>query len=182
MVGLGNPGFRYRKTRHNVGFMVIDELINKQQKLQKFKSRSHIGVRLGLASGKSVVVAKPMTYMNRSGEAVVALLQEFNVPLRNFLVVVDDLALPFGKIRLRSKGTGGGHNGLLSIISHLDDTAFARLRVGIGHEPTQDMVSFVLGKFDKIERKQLPELVAKSADACISFIERGITKTMSRYN
>ena len=182
VVGLGNPGMKYRKTRHNLGFMVIDELIKKHRKLQKFKSRSHKGAKLVLASGSCIVVAKPLTYMNRSGEAVVVLLQEFNVPLRNLLVVVDDLALPFGKIRLRSKGTAGGHNGLHSIITNVDNTAFPRLRVGIGRDSIENAIPFVLGKFDKEERKILPQIVKESANACISFIEQGITKTMSQYN
>lgn len=185
LVGLGNPGRGYSKTRHNIGFMVIDEIASQYESMRRFHALSHIGTCLKVRAGQGIIAAKPLTFMNRSGDAVSDLLNQFRVPLDNLLIIVDDLALPFGKIRLRKKGSAGGHNGLKSIIERLGGDSFPRLRIGIGQNGNtniEDTVDFVLSKFDKDERKRLPGIIEHSADACASFVKIGIENTMNGYN
>jgi len=182
LVGLGNPGRRYNKTRHNIGFMVIDELVSRYDNIRRLRTRSHVGTSLKVGFGQGIIAAKPLTFMNRSGEAVVELLKQYAVPIDHLLIIVDDLALPFGKIRLRRKGSAGGHNGLKSVIAQLHDHSFPRLKIGIGGNIADDAVDFVLGKFRKDEKRQLPEILRHSSDACISFVMRGVSSTMNEYN
>ncbi len=184
LVGLGNPGLRYKKTRHNIGFMVIDKLVSQHEVLHRLrKKRSYLQAGLQVGPGQAIIAAKPLTYMNRSGDAVVELLHQFDVPLNNLLIIVDDVALPFGKVRLRAKGTTGGHNGLKSVIAQLQSESFPRLRIGVGvAEPIADTSGFVLGKFKREEKKQLPSVLQRAADVCMSFVTNGITETMNEYN
>ncbi len=181
IVGLGNPGAQYSATRHNVGFMVIDELMKGFDSHLVKECCSQI-MTLGLSSGKQVVLAKPQTYMNRSGEGVLSLMDEHRVPLSNLLIVLDDFYLPLGKLRFRSTGSAGGHNGLKSILSCLQDSGFCRLRMGIGQDGDFEPIDFVLGEFEKEERKLLEHTISRAAAAAMYFVEHGITNTMNKYN
>ncbi len=180
-MGLGNPGFRYKRTRHNIGFLIIDHLkkINESSPLVKKRNYRFNKTVFG---ERSVILAKPLTYMNRSGEAVVELAQQFKIPPGNLLVIFDDFNLPFGKLRARSKGSDGGHNGLASVIHEFGSSDFSRLRVGIGKDNLTDTVEFVLSKFNKKEKKVLPGLIDLAADACLHFVAEGIYKTMNKFN
>ena len=180
-VGLGNPGEKYEATRHNFGFMVIDELARVHNGQQISKNRKYILLQIQIAE-HDILLAKPLTYMNRSGIVVKEVVEKFNFPLKKLLVIVDDFNLPFGKLRLRSKGSDGGHNGLLSIIYELGSRSFPRLRVGIGIDDKVDPARFVLSNFKKKERIELPNLIERSAEACISFVTQGLNKTMNQFN
>ena len=184
IVGLGNPGREYRDTRHNVGFMVIDEIARRHQ------------LTLGLAPSQvpdafvakrfgpdPLLVAKPLTFMNRSGDAVAALVRYYDIAIGNMLVVVDEAALPFGRLRARPRGSAGGHNGLKSLIERLGTTEFARLRLGVGRgDPRRDLADHVLSKFEPEERPVLDEFITRAADAAEMFAVEGIEKVMNAYN
>lgn len=181
IVGLGNPGKKYKVTRHNVGFMVIDELAKKLG--VKFIKRKSFLYASATACGKNVILMKPNTYMNASGIAVNFFVHKKKIDLSQLLVICDDFNLPIGKIRLRGKGRDGGHNGLSSIISFLKTGEFPRLRIGIGSDFTNgDVVKFVLTSFKKNENKIIEKSVADSSEAVLSFIENGLDKTMTVYN
>lgn len=180
LVGLGNPGPNYRTTRHNVGFMVVDEIA--RMKGENFRSDQNCLTADFLEAGHKVLLTKPLTYMNNSGIAVSGLLNKFKVPLSNLLVILDDFNLPFGRLRLRADGSDGGHNGLASIIQQLGTRDFPRVRVGIGQEKMSDSVSFVLSNFNREEREQLPEVIERAAEASLSFIADGLNHVMNKYN
>jgi len=182
MVGLGNPGREYEKTRHNLGFMVINALtraLGTPLNFEKVNLYSMGGIAI---NSEMVILAKPLTYMNRSGAAVSELCRTFEISLSNLIVLVDDLNLPFGKLRLRSKGSDGGHNGLAAIIEKLGTSDFARLRIGIANAEIADNVDFVLSPFNEQERKDLKDVLDKCVQACTSFVVEGINTTMNRYN
>ncbi|MFQ5649608.1 MAG: aminoacyl-tRNA hydrolase [bacterium] len=183
-VGLGNPGAKYKHTRHNVGFMVIDELLrtHDHDKVSEKKSRIFSRFEIRLSDEHRVILLKPLTYMNRSGVAVSEVVDNSNIPLSNLLVILDDFNLPFGRLRFKRKGSAGGHNGLKSIIAHLQDHSFPRLRIGIGQEEVDDPVRFVLGRFCLEERNSLVDVIRTAAEACRFFAHHGITKTMNKYN
>lgn len=182
LVGLGNIGNEYKKTRHNVGFEVIDEFAG------KFSCNWEAGkgdyyFSKGMYKDKDFVLLKPTTYMNNSGLAVAHALQLYQVDLSNLLIICDDYNLPLGKIRLRPKGSDGGHNGLSSIIYHLMSEDFPRLRIGIGNNFAQGgLVSFVLSNFNDDEKMTINDTIKKSSDAVLSFINNGIQKTMTMFN
>ena len=181
VVGLGNPGNQYADTRHNVGWMVLDRIADKAGKGGRGRDRdasSVIEIRTG---GMELVLAKPQTYMNDSGRAVRRLLQSYHVPLVDLLVVADDFALPFGKLRFREAGTHGGHNGLRSIIAELNSEKYSRLRVGIG-EPGRGAVDHVLSRFSTDERVRLPILLDASAEAVETWAKHGTSKAANRFN
>lgn len=180
-MGLGNPGFRYKRTRHNIGFLIIEHLKKTNESSAPVKKRNYTFSKTVFGE-QSVILAKPLTYMNRSGEAVVELAQQFKIPPGNLLVIFDDFNLPFGKLRARSKGSDGGHNGLASVIHKLESSDFPRLRVGIGRDNLTDTIKFVLSKFNKKEKKELPGLIKLAADACLHFVAEGILKTMNKFN
>lgn len=184
IVGLGNPGSRYERTRHNAGFMVIDKLTNALGiTLRAGKSEYSIGN--GSYEGERVWLMKPTTYMNNSGMAVRDVVQFHKFDLQDMLVVCDDAALPVGKIRLRKYGSDGGQNGLKSVIFHLNSDQFPRLRVGIANEMMQkmDLADFVLSRFDATEFDILNEMIEYSKDAVLEFIQSGdIEKCMNKYN
>lgn len=181
LVGLGNPGFRYKRTRHNIGFRILDHLKQTNESSKPEKKRNYTFTHSNLGE-RDVILAKPLTYMNRSGEAVVELIQHFKIPHSNLLIIFDDFNLPFGKLRIRSKGSDGGHNGLASVIHELGSSDFPRLRVGIGKVNHTDTIKFVLSKFNKKEKKELPGLITLAADACMHFVAEGIYKTMNKIN
>ncbi|MCG8604250.1 aminoacyl-tRNA hydrolase [bacterium] len=181
LVGLGNPGAAYETTRHNLGFMIIDELTHTLKDLQTIDI-TNARVKAAKLGNNELILAKPLTYMNNSGIAVSGLVEKFNISLTHLLIILDDFNLPFGQLRLRANGSDGGHRGLESIIYQLQTTSFPRLRIGIGCEATEDYVDFVLGNFDEKEEKVLPEVVHCAAKAVLSFVQEGLTHTMNHYN
>jgi PTH1 family peptidyl-tRNA hydrolase len=182
IVGLGNPGERYEKTRHNLGFMLIDKLAQEfQTQVKREECRALIG--RGQFENQTVELVKPQTFMNLSGEAVSCLLKKDNRSVEKLIVISDDLALPFGKMRLRPKGTHGGQNGLRSIIDCLRTQDFIRLRIGI--QPDHQIgsaSSFVLEKFSKSELEKVEDILETSADAIFSVIKYGVEKAMAEFN
>ncbi len=181
IVGLGNPGRRYRHNRHNVGFMVADLLAESNGiSLGRVQNRAIVGS--GLIGERPVIIAKPQTYMNLSGEAVQSLVKFYQIALEDLLVIYDELDLSFGVLRLRSKGGSGGHNGMRSIIQHLGED-FPRLRIGIGRPPGQmPPADYVLRDFGRDEAPALGELLEEAARAVGSFLVDGIDLAMTRHN
>ncbi len=183
LVCLGNPGDKYEGTRHNVGFMVADEVAERRnapiQRL-RFKALTNI---LTIA-GEKVLVMEPITYMNLSGEAVRPAADFYRIPPDHVLVVSDDTALPVGRLRIRTKGSAGGHNGLKSIIQHLGTDQFPRLRVGVGEKPhpDYDMADWVLGKFTGEDKKTITAAVKRAADAIECILAEGIDRGMGKFN
>ncbi len=183
IVGLGNPGTEYAQTRHNLGFMLVDKLAAEAGlSVRRRECQSLIGS--GLIEAEPVKLVKPQTYMNLSGEAVGCLTSKYEVEAAKSLIVIsDDLALPFGTIRLRQRGSAGGHNGLKSIIASLDTNEFMRLRIGVQPEhPLSDSKKFVLSEFSREEKRALDEILERSAQAVRSVIGDGIAKAMSLFN
>lgn len=183
VVGLGNPGPKYDWTRHNVGFLVIDELADRANiPVQRVKYKALTNTtKLG---GKSVLLMKPVTYMNLSGEAVGQAARFYKVPPERVLVISDDVSLPQGKLRIRRSGSAGGHNGLKNIIAHLGTDQFPRVKVGVGNKPRpdSDMAAWVLGKFTGPDREAMEAAVKKAADAVACLIEQGADKAMAQFN
>ena len=182
IVGLGNPGAAYEKTRHNLGFMVVDLLAREgQTQIKRDECRSLIG-RAEIENRK-VELAKPQTFMNLSGEAVSCLLAKPDRSLERLIVISDDLALPFGKIRVRPGGSHGGHNGLRSMIDCLRTNEFIRLRIGIMPEhPVSNTKNFVLENFSKDESTEVEKILEMSADAIRAVIKNGVDKAMAEFN
>ena len=182
IVGLGNPGTEYAKTRHNLGFMLVDLLAREfQTQIKRDECRSLVG-RAEIENRKAELV-KPQTFMNLSGEAVSCLLGKPDRDVERLIVISDDLALPFGKIRVRPGGSHGGHNGLRSIIDCLGTNEFARLRVGIMPEhPIANAKNFVLENFSKSESTEVEKILETSADAIRVVIRDGIDKAMAEFN
>jgi peptidyl-tRNA hydrolase, PTH1 family len=181
VVGLGNPGKQYADTRHNVGWMVLDKLADRAGWTGHAKTRDAAATVYGRYHEMDLLLAKPTTYMNLSGVAVRKLLAKHRAPLLDLLVVVDDFALPLGKLRLRGEGSAGGHNGLKSIIAELGTQDFARLRVGIG-EPQRGAVDHVLSRFASAEKKTLNEVLAVAADAVEDWANEGIDRAANKWN
>ena len=181
IVGLGNPGRNHAFNRHNVGFMAVDKLALAQGiDLRRVQSKAIVGN--GRLAERAVILAKPQTFMNLSGEAVGALASFYRIPPRAVLVVYDELDIPFGAIRLREKGGAGGHNGMRSIIQHLGND-FPRLRLGIGRPPGRmDAAAYVLQDFGRDELPLVSEMLATAGQAIASFVRDGIDLTMSRFN
>lgn len=182
IVGLGNPGFQYKKTRHNIGFMVIDELSNKlSTKVKQKKFNSLIGQCT--FRNEKLVLVKPQTYMNESGIAVRPLLDYYKLPAEDLVVIYDDLDLPTGKIRLRQKGGSGGHNGIKSLISHLGTKDFNRIRVGIDRPPQENIViDYVLKPFSKNEKEIISDACDRASDACLKWAQVPFPQVMNEYN
>lgn len=181
-VGLGNPGRQYDKTRHNIGFDVIDRLSDKWGiSLDQAKHKGIFGI--GHTGGEKVILLKPLTYMNLSGESIRAVMEYYDVNLEDLVVIYDDLDMPTGKIRLRQKGSAGGHNGIKSTIAHLGTQEFNRIRVGISR-PQNGMAitDWVLGRFAGDEQEKMAEAVEKSALACEDWIKKPFLDVMNTYN
>ena len=184
IVGLGNPGREYRDTRHNVGFMVLDELARRHaltfamgpaQVADAFIAKRH--------GAAPAMFAKPLTFMNRSGDAVAGVARYFDVAPQDLLVVVDEVALPYARLRARARGSAGGHNGLKSVIERLGSMEFARLRLGVGRGDTRrDLADHVLSTFEPDERAGLEAFISRAADAVELFIVENIGAVMNRYN
>jgi PTH1 family peptidyl-tRNA hydrolase len=183
LVCLGNPGDKYENTRHNVGFMVADEVAGRQGKpIQRLKFKALTNTLT--ISGEKVLVMKPITYMNLSGEAVRQAADFYKIPPERVLVVSDDTALAIGRLRIRQKGSAGGHNGLKNIIQHLGTDQFPRLRVGVGEKPhpDYDMADWVLGKFTGEDKKTIEAAVKRAADAIECILDQGIDRGMGKFN
>ena len=182
VVGLGNIGPEYQKTRHNTGFMVVDRFAEKNN-ASGWQDKRYGFVNYVNIKNRQIVLLKPSTFMNLSGNAVRYWMKEENIPLENLLIVVDDLSLPVGELRLKPKGSDAGHNGLRHIADILGTQAYARLRFGIGNEfPKGGQVDFVLGEFDEEDRKILPERIDIACEMIKSFCLAGISITMNQFN
>lgn len=181
VVGLGNPGQQYEKTRHNIGWMILDRISDRAGWVGRGRSRDASSTVQGRYRGLDLLLVKPLTYMNESGLAVRKVLARERAPLPEMLVVVDDFSLPFGKLRFREGGSAGGHNGLRSIIEELGTEKFARLRVGIG-EPDRNAIDHVLSQFDRGERARLTELLDAAADAVEAWAREGVNKAANHFN
>ena len=184
VVGLGNPGNEYDGTRHNIGFEVADELARRFRAAWKAGRGDYFVASSGIG-GRHIVLAKPLTYMNNSGTAVVDMMEKFGSSLHEVMVIADDLALPLGTIRVRAKGSSGGHNGLVSIIYQLNTDEFARVRCGIRQEampPKERMAEFVLSPFEPGEKSIVNEMVGRAADAVLEFAACGISQAMNKFN
>lgn len=180
IVGLGNIGAEYADTRHNIGFLVVDQLAKEAEASWETDTLGSL-CRIK-HKGRTLVLLKPSTYMNRSGKAVNYWLQKEKIPQENLLVVLDDLNLEFGKQRLRGKGSDGGHNGLKDIDQTISSN-YARLRLGIGNDFRKgQQVNFVLGEWSEEENETLPELIKYAADTCKSFAAVGLSYTMNAFN
>ena len=183
IVGLGNPGADYARTRHNAGFLVVEELAQRAKAGWNFEKKFHARVAKAERDGRKVLFAEPQTFMNLSGESVSALLSFYQVPLGQLLVVVDDADLPFGEIRLKPKGSSGGHHGLESIEQHVGSREFARLKVGIGRKDgRREITGHVLGKFGADEASLLEKVLQRAAHQAECRVAEGIEKAMNRFN
>ncbi len=181
IAGLGNIGPKYENTRHNIGFKILDRLANNENLI--FEPAKLGDITTYKIKGRSLLLLKPSTYMNLSGKAVLYWLQKENIPLENLLVITDDLNLPFGTIRVKTKGSDGGHNGLKDIQLQLGTTNYNRFRFGIDNEfGRRNQVDFVLGEWEPEEEAKLPERLDKSIEVIKSFALAGITTTMNTFN
>lgn len=183
IVGLGNPGRKYRGTPHNLGFEVVDGLARRLGGSFAFKSREQAEVAEAVHGGEALILARPSTYMNLSGQAVRELMRNRPVELGDLLIIDDDVNLPMGRLRIRSGGSHGGHNGLRSVIECLGSEAFARLRIGVQPEgEIGDMARYVLSVPRPQARERLEAMVSIAADAAVSWIERGVEATAGEFN
>ncbi len=183
IAGLGNPGRKYEKTRHNMGFDVVDELIDRYRIPQGGIGHKAMYGK-GIIAGEKVMLAKPLTYMNLSGESIREFVNYYKIdPETELLVIYDDIDLEPGQIRIRKKGSAGGHNGIKSIIGQLGTQNFYRIKVGVGAKPSGwDLADHVLGHFSSQERELVDEAVKKAADAVETILEKGIDAAMNQYN
>ena len=183
IVGLGNPGKQYENTRHNVGFDAIDVLVDEYRIPSSGKQHKAMYGK-GMIEGQQVILAKPLTYMNLSGEAVRAMVDYYKIdPETELLVIFDDISLAPGNIRIRKKGSAGGHNGIKSIITHLGTQNFQRIKVGVGEKPKNwDLADYVLGTFSKDDRKLVDEALERTAKAAALIVQGEVDEAMNLYN
>jgi PTH1 family peptidyl-tRNA hydrolase len=182
IIGLGNPGSQYEKTRHNVGFHVVDALVHAYA--LRWERHGRAIIAQGMMGPEKVVLVKPITFMNNSGEAIIELIRWYKIEAIDIIVIYDDLDLPVGQVRLRAQGSSGGHNGINSMINHLHTNQFVRLRVGIGRPVNQrmDTVNYVLGVPAGDEHIQLEIGEKQAADAIVLYLEKGLDATMNIVN
>lgn len=183
IVGLGNPGREYEKTRHNVGYRAAD-LLAKDAGVKIDRAKFRGLTRTAALAGQKVLLLKPETYMNNSGEAVQLAAMFYKVPIAHILVLSDDVSLPVGKIRVRAEGSAGGHNGLKSVISHLGSQDFPRIKIGVGAKPhpDYDLADWVLSTFSSEEEKALAPALAHAAEAVLELIQHGPVQAANRFN
>ena len=185
MVGLGNPGLKYEFTRHNIGFRIVDSLAQDiEVEFKKVKSYYSL-ISRGMVNNHKVILLKPQTFMNLSGRAVSKVVSYYKIPLRDLLIVYDDLNLELGQVRIRKKGSTGGHKGIESIMQYLDSEEIPRLRIGIGNSSVDfnfNYVPYVLSNFNNEERDKIGEVIQLSTDAIKTVIEDGFEKAMRKYN
>ena len=181
IAGLGNPGKKYENTRHNMGFLTIDRIAEKNDiKVNKIKHRALVGD--GFISGHKVLLVKPQTYMNLSGESLREVMNYYNVDIEDLIVIYDDFDIETGSLRIRKKGSAGSHNGMKSVIYQLKDDGFPRVRVGIGKSGSLDWKDFVLGKVGGAESDAISQAISNAADAVECMISEGIDIAMNKYN
>lgn len=181
IVGLGNPGKKYENTKHNVGFITLDFLADKNNiKINKIKHKALVGE--GTISGQKVLLVKPQTFMNLSGNSVKEVMDYYKVDIENLIVIYDDVDIPMGRLRVRKKGSAGTHNGMRSIIYDLQEDGFPRVRIGIGGDRKMSLAGYVLGGFGKEEKSTMEDTVKKAAMAIECMIEKGIDIAMGEYN
>ncbi len=182
IVGLGNPGDRYEGTRHNVGFQVIDKL-SEQYRIPVTEKKHRALCGRGIIGGQKVMLMKPQTFMNLSGESVKSAAEYYQISHEELIVVYDDVSLNPGQLRIRAKGSAGGHNGIKNIIANLGSQEFPRVKVGIGEKPPRmDLADYVLSRFPGEEKKHMEEAFAEAADAVCAILEDGMDAAMNRYN
>ena len=181
IVGLGNPGKKYENTRHNMGFIAVDLLAEKYGiKVDKIKFKALVGE--GRIAGRKVLLVKPQTYMNLSGQSVMEVMNFYKEDIENLIVIYDDIDIPTGTIRLRKKGSAGTHNGMRNIVYLLQEDGFPRIRVGIGSESKVDLIHYVTSGVTKKEKDLLEDALTRAADAVACIVEKGIEKAMNEYN
>lgn len=178
IVGLGNPGKEYEKTRHNVGFIILDSYLKEEKWKEKFNA---LYLEKNI-NGEKVIFIKPLTFMNLSGEAVIKFVNYYDIDTCDILVIHDDLDISFGNFKLKVNSSDGGHNGIKSIISQLKSNGFSRLKIGVSHDRSIDTKDYVLGEFNKVERETLSNNQSLFEKIIESFIKYGIDKTMAYYN
>jgi len=182
IVGLGNPGKEYEKTRHNTGFMVIDKL-SKKYKIDISKEKHKALIGTGTIEGEKVLLVKPQTFMNLSGESIQEIMNFYKEDIDNLIVVFDDIDLPIGTIRIKQNGSAGTHNGVKSIVKELNSKEFKRIKVGIGGpDEKANLIGHVLGKFSSEEFEKIDESVTNAAEAVVDIIKDGVLKAMNKYN
>lgn len=181
IVGLGNPGSEYKDTRHNVGFMVIDLLVN-ELKARTIRTRQWAAVKKAVWAGEEVLLVKPLTFMNLSGEAVAPLLRVNRLSPADLIVIYDDLDLNLGRVRIRAQGSSGGHRGMKSMIARVGSTEFARIRLGISHPDADEVIDHVLSPFTPSEMEILTPALQKAKAAALTWVSSGIEKAMNTYN
>jgi len=183
IVGLGNPGDRYSLTKHNIGYMVVDMLAIKLGTIFKYENKFKAQMAQIVLNGEKVLLAKPETFMNLSGESIRSILDFYKLSNKDFLVVYDDVSMDVGAVRFRDKGSDGGHNGIKSVIQHLGTQEFDRMKIGIGPQPeNMPLEAYVLQNFSKEQIENLKEVVNYSLDAISYYLENDILKTQSNYN
>jgi PTH1 family peptidyl-tRNA hydrolase len=181
IVGLGNPGPKYAGTRHNVGFAVLDEAARRASVSYEVPPGNIVALMARLRS-RDVLLVKPMTFMNESGQAIGELLRYFKIDVADLLVVVDEVQLPLGRLRARARGSAGGHNGLKSVVQHVGEE-FARLRLGVGRgDARRDLADHVLAKFEKNEAAEVERMIERATDAAEAFVTAGIAAVMNQFN
>jgi PTH1 family peptidyl-tRNA hydrolase len=181
IVGLGNPGKRYENTKHNIGFITLDYLAGKHDiKINKIKHKALVGE--GMISGQKVLLVKPQTYMNLSGNSVRELMEYYKADIEKLVVIYDDVDISMGRLRIRKKGSAGTHNGMRSIIYDIQDDGFPRIRIGIGADRKMPLAGYVLGGFGKEESKLMEDAVERAAKAIECMLEKGIDIAMGEYN
>ena len=183
IVGLGNPGAEYAKTRHNAGFLLVEKLAARWKTDWTNERKFDARIANAECSGRKILLCEPQTFMNLSGETVGELKNFHQLPLKQLMVAVDDADLPLGEIRLRTSGSSGGHHGLESIEQHLASREFARLRIGIGRKDgSREITNYVLGKFDSSESELLKKVLERASNQIETWLEAGIEKAMSQFN
>ncbi|MFP4698471.1 MAG: aminoacyl-tRNA hydrolase [Eubacteriales bacterium] len=182
IIGLGNPGLKYCATRHNIGFEVIERLsFDYNIKINQKKHKAHYGI--GNINNEKVILVKPQTYMNRSGESIRSIMDFYQIDPSNIIIIYDDVSLEIGKLRFRKKGSAGGHNGIKNIIQHLNTEEFPRLKIGVGEKPPSwDLADYVLSRFSKEEIKEVTSVVKRASEAIAFFMRNKITAAMNKYN
>lgn len=180
IAGLGNPGLKYKNTRHNAGFRALD-ILSKRHGIKLKATKFDAQAGQGMIGNEKVMLVRPTTFMNNSGYAVDGILNYYNVDLSHLIVLYDDIDIPFGTLRIRDKGSAGTHNGMRSILSYTGSGDFPRIRIGIG-KPEHNLIGHVLGKFEKEKRDDADEMFERAADACERIVLEGVSSAQAKYN